>query len=167
MYDAVLEDIQRLAEQAICEDDKMITSIAAKLGKAEADGIKQAERELKKSQKRLAEFDRLFAKLYEEHVNEEIDERNYKKLSATYIEEQRQLEARISELNGIINASRENNESAEMFIETIKGYAEIDELTQAMLHRLIDKIEVHEPEDLDGEYIQKLDVYYKLVGKID
>ena len=167
MYDAVLEDIQRLAEQAIRDDDKMIISIAAKLSKAEADGVKQAERDLKKSQKRLAELDRLFAKLYEEHVNEEIDERNYKRLSATYIEEQQQLETKISELNGTINANRENTENAETFVETIKGYAEIDELTQAMLHRLIDRIEVHEPEDLDGEYIQKLDVYYKLVGRID
>ena len=145
----------------------MISSIAAKLGKAEKDGAKQAERELKKSQKRLAELDRLFAKLYEEHVSEEIDERNYKRLSATYIEEQRQLETRIAELNSIINASRESNENAEMFVEMIKSYAEINELTQAMLHRLIDKIEVHDPEDVDGEYIQKLDVYYKLVGRID
>lgn len=167
LYGAVLEDIQRLAEQAIRNDDKMISSIAARLGKAEKDSIKQAERELKKSQKRLAELDRLFAKLYEEHVNDDIDERNYKNLSANYTAEQRQLEAKISELNGIINASRENDENAETFVETIKDYAEIDELTQAMLHRLIDRIEVHEPEDVDGEYIQKLDVYYKLVGKID
>ncbi|MDE6726537.1 MAG: recombinase family protein [Oscillospiraceae bacterium] len=167
LYDAIWEDIQMLAEQAICDDDKMITSIAAKLSEAETDGVKQAERELKKTQKRLAELDRLFAKLYEEHVNEEIDERNYKRLSATYIKEQRQLETKISELNGIINANRENNENAEMFVETIKAYAEIDKLTQAMLHRLIDRIEVHEPEDMDGEYIQKLDVYYKLVGRID
>ena len=54
-----------------------------------------------------------------------------------------------------------------MFVDTIKSYAEINELTQAMLHRLIDKIEVHDPEDVDGEYIQKLDVYYKFVGRID
>ena len=87
----------------------MISSIAAKLGKAEKDNVKQAARDLKKSEKRLAELDRLFAKLYEEHVSEDIDERNYKRLSATYIEEQRQLETRIAELNGIINASRESN----------------------------------------------------------
>lgn len=167
LYNAVLEDIQRLAKQAICDDDKMISSIAAKLGKAEKDSVKQAERDLKKAEKRLAELDRLFAKLYEEHVNDDIDERNYKRLSAKYVEEQQQLEAKISELNNIINSSRKNDENAEMFVETIKSYAEINELTQALLHRLIEKIEVHEPEDVDGEYIQKLDVYYKFVGRID
>ena len=52
-------------------------------------------------------------------------------------------------------------------MDTIKNYAEITELSQALLHTLIDKIEIHEPEDVDGEYIQKIDVYYKFVGKID
>ncbi len=39
--------------------------------------------------------------------------------------------------------------------------------TQALLNTLIDRIEVHEPEDVDGEFIQKLDVYYKFVGRLD
>lgn len=55
----------------------------------------------------------------------------------------------------------------ETFVDIIKNYASITELSQAMLNTLIDKIEVHEPEEVDGEYIQKLDVYYKFVGKID
>lgn len=48
-----MEDIQRLAKQAINDDDKMISSIAVRLGKAEKDGVKQAEHDLKKSQKGL------------------------------------------------------------------------------------------------------------------
>lgn len=53
------------------------------------------------------------------------------------------------------------------FVDLIKQYADIDELTQALLNTLIDRIEVHEPEDVDGEFIQKLDVYYKFVGRLD
>lgn len=55
----------------------------------------------------------------------------------------------------------------ETFVDIIKNYADITELSQAMLNTLIDKIEVHEPEDTDGEFIQKIDVYYKFVGRID
>lgn len=58
-----------------------------------------------------------------------------KNLSTNYTAEQRQLEAKISELNGIINASYP---------------AQTDR-----------QVEVHEPEDVDGKYIQKLDAYYK------
>lgn len=49
----------------------------------------------------------------------------------------------------------------------IKRYADIDELTQALLNTLIDRIEVHEPEEINSEYSQKLDIYYKFIGIID
>ena len=40
-------------------------------------------------------------------------------------------------------------------VDLIKQYADIDELTQALLNTLIERIEVHEPEDVDGERIRK------------
>ncbi len=145
----------------------MISSIADKLGKAEKNSVRQAERELKKANKRLSELDKLFAKLYEEHVNDKVNERNYNSISATYEAEQAELEGEIAEINETIKANRENGENAENFVDLIKQYADIDELSQALLNTLIDRIEVHEPEEVEGEYIQKIDVFYKFVGKLD
>lgn len=167
LYNAILNDIKHLANNALENNKQMISSIAAKLSKDEMDGVKQAERDLKKANKRLSELDRLFAKLFESHAKEEISDRNFSTLAASYEVEQKTLEAKISELNGIIKANRENGENAETFVDIIKNYADITELSQAMLNTLIDKIEVHEPEDIDGEFIQKIDVYYKFVGRID
>ena len=145
----------------------MISAIAARLGKSEKENVRQAERELKRANKRLSELDRLFAKLYEEHVNGKVNERNYNSMSASYENEQTELECRISELNAAIKTERENDENTVNFVDLIKQYADIDELSQALLNILIDRIEVHEPEDVDGELIQKLDVYYKFVGRLD
>lgn len=167
LYNAVLSDIQRIAGQAIRSDEKMISSIAARLGKAEKDNVRQAEREIKKARKRLAELDTMFVKTYEEHVNGKVNERNYNSLSASYENEQTELECRINELNALIKAERENGENAENFVDLIKQYADIDELSQALLNTLIDRIEVHEPEEINGEYSQKLDIYYKFIGIID
>lgn len=167
LYNAVLEDIRRLANEALDDDRQMISSIAERLGKDEKDSVRQAERELKKAAKRLVELDKLFAKLYEEHINGKVSERNYNALSATYEAEQTELENKIAELNETIKANREYGENAENFVDLIKQYADIDELTQALLNTLIERIEVHEPEEINGERIQKLDVYYKFVGRLD
>ena len=167
LYNAVLADIKRLAGEALGDDKQMISAIAARLGKSEKENVRQSERELKRANKRLSELDRLFAKLYEEHVNGKVNERNYNSLSASYENEQTELESRISELNAAIKAERENDENAVNFVDLIKQYSDIDELSQALLNTLIDRIEVHEPEDVDGELIQKLDVYYKFVGRLD
>lgn len=167
LYNAVLADIQRLAEQAVKNDEKMISSIAARLGKAEKDNVRQAEREIKKARKRLAELDAMFVKTYEEHAKGKISDRNYNTLVAAYEKEQSELETAVGEYETTINANRESSENAVNFVELIKRYADIDELTQALLNTLIERIEVHEPEEIGGEYIQKLDVYYKFVGIID
>ncbi len=167
LYNAVLSDIQRIAGQAIRSDEKMISSIAARLGKAEKDNVRQAEREIKKARKRLAELDTMFVKTYEEHARGEISDRNYNTLVTAYEKEQGELEAAVGEYETTISTNRTNNENAANFVELIKRYADIDELTQALLNTLIDRIEVHEPEEINGEYSQELDIYYKFIGIID
>ncbi|MCM1329541.1 MAG: recombinase zinc beta ribbon domain-containing protein [Ruminococcus sp.] len=129
LYNAVLADIKRLANNALENDRHMISEIAAKLSKNEKDGAKQAERDLKKANKRLAELDRLFAKLFESHANEEISDRNFNALSVSYESEQKALEVKIAELNTIIKTNRENGENAETFVDIIKNYADITELS--------------------------------------
>ena len=128
---------------------------------------KEAEREIKKARKRLAELDTMFVKTYEEHARGEISDRNYNTLVTAYEKEQGELEAAVGEYETTISTNRTNNENAANFVELIKRYADIDELTQALLNTLIDRIEVHEPEEINGEYSQKLDIYYKFIGIID
>lgn len=48
LYNAVLAEIKRLANEALGDDRQMISSIAERLGKAEKDTVRQAERELKR-----------------------------------------------------------------------------------------------------------------------
>ena len=163
----VLEDIRRLANEALSDDGEMIASIVEFLGNSDKSEIKRAEKEIKKAQKRLTELDKLFAKLYEDNVNGSITERNYKQLSANYEREQAELESKIDELNEQLKASSQNDENAANFVDLIKGYANIEELNQALLNTLIDRIEIHEPEEVNGEYVQLVDIYYKFVGKID
>lgn len=167
LYNAVLADIKRLANEALGDDKQMISSIAARLGKAEKDNVRQAEREIKKARKRLAELDTMFVKTYEEHARGEISDRNYNTLVTAYEKEQGELEAAVGEYETTISTNRTNNENAANFVELIKRYTDIDELTQALLNTLIDRIEVHEPEEINGEYSQKLDIYYKFIGIID
>ncbi len=167
LHRVVLADIKRLANEALADDEEMIISIVEFLGNSDKSDIKRAEKEIKKAQKRLTELDKLFAKLYEDNVNGSITERNYKQLSANYEREQAELENTLNELNKMLTDSRESDENAANFVDLIKGYSDIDELSQALLNTLIDRIEVHEPEEVNGELIQLVDIYYKFVGKID
>ena len=50
-------------------------------------------------------------------------------------------------------------------LETVP--AEIKELTTAIVNRLIEKIEVSEPQTIDGEKVQNIRIFYKFVGEIN
>ncbi len=167
LYEAILADIKRIANAAIKNDKKMLENISRKLRKNETDKSKQDEKDLRKFNRRLAELDKLFAKLYEDNASGKVSGRNYANLSAVYEKEQIEIEEKINALNAAIKTNKENETNAENFVETIKNYADITELNAAILNTLIDKIVVHEAEIIDGERVQKLDVYYKFVGILD
>jgi len=164
LHDVVLADIQKHAELAVNNDRKMAQRIAKQLNLTGQKESSSAKKELAKSKTRLAELDRLFAKLYEDRAAEEISEYNYKKLSANYEREQIELERKIGELEQEMLKNKVDLNNAELFITNIKECAEITELSAALLNRLIDKITISEREMIDGEVTQKITIYYKFIG---
>ncbi len=167
LHDAVLADIRRLAKYAVEHDDGMIIEILSKLRTDKSDDTKAKERELRKAKKRLSELDRMFSSLYEDKVKGNISEHNYKQLAASYETEQQQLESLISTNEESLRNTKAEHENADQFVELIKEYAGIEELNASVIHALIDKILVHECEVVNGEKIQKIEIYYKFVGRFD
>ena len=144
----------------------MISEIISTLDFNASDDTKRAEKELRKAKNRIAELDRLFSSLYEDKVSGNISERNFKQLSAKYEAEQITLENQIGELEEKIRNSKAATENVDTFVNLIKDYSLITELNSAILHTLIEKIVVHEAEVIDGEKAQKIEIYYKFVGRI-
>ena len=166
LYNAVLADIQYRAKCALEDEEKMIADIISRLHINASDDAGNAEKELRKSKSRMTELDRIFANLYEDKVNGDISERNYKQLSAKYETEQIALESHIEELEKAITLRKAATEDVDTFVNLIKEYSLITKLDTATLHRLIDKIEVYSAEIIDGEKSQKIEIYYKFVGRI-
>ncbi len=55
---------------------------------------------------------------------------------------------------------------ADMFISTVRKYTRAKTLTPRMLNELIDHIEVHQAEKIDGIWEQHLVIHYNCVGAI-
>ena len=52
------------------------------------------------------------------------------------------------------------------FVDKVKKYTEIKELTPEIINELIDKILVHQQTKVDGKKYQQIDIYYSGVGII-
>ena len=168
LYAYVLSRLQFWVK-TVRQDEGAIISRLLKSSISEQDAQrKRAAAEMKRAEKRLAELDNLIAKIYEDRVSEVITARNFSMLSQKYQQEQEQLEAKISDLEIQVEADKEQTANVERWVELMKQYTDLNELTAEVLNTLIDKILIHEAiKHPDGTREQEIEIYYRFVGNID
>lgn len=57
--------------------------------------------------------------------------------------------------------------NTEVFLSAIKKYTRIKKLTPRILNELVDHIEVHHAETVDGKQTQRIDIFYNCIGSIE
>ena len=66
-----------------------------------------------------------------------------------------------------LNLEAEQVDNVEYFLNIVRQYTEIKELSARVVNDLIDKIKVHAVDKSNGQRIQRIDIYYTAVGLID
>ncbi len=67
-----------------------------------------------------------------------------------------------------IDRLKEQTDAADKFINVIRKYTYLDELTAEVLNSLIDRILVHHKEvGSDGKEYQQIEIYYRFVGRLN
>ena len=90
-----------------------------------------------------------------------------RKTGGNYENEQKELEARIKELQDFVNKENEKYLNASYLMNLVKKYTEINELTNEIVQEFIQKIVVHHKVKVDGVKTQQVDIYYNGVGHIE
>ena len=150
------------------DEERLLESILKAGDKERAAAMKKHTAELAKAEKRKAEVDKMFAKMYEDRVSERITEYNFNMLSQKYQLEQIELDDKIKMLKEALAESRQTVDDAKKWIAVVKQYSEPTELTAELLNNMIEKIVIYEAIKHDGGFReQKIEIYYRFVGKID
>lgn len=168
LYPYVLSRLQYWTKLAQEDEDALLRRLLKAEEKEQVKAGKNAKATLKKAERRLEELDRLYMKLYEDHANGKIPDRNFNMMSANWQKEQAELESQISELSGKVEAEKENASNARKWVELMKQYTDLQELTAPLLNALISRIVVHHPQKAEnGTMEQEIEIFYRFVGKID
>ena len=168
LYAYVLARLQEWIYQAHIDEKELLNRLLKTSDKEAAKAYKKQSAKLAKAEKRKAEVDRLFTKMYEDWTSERITEYNFKMLSQKYQTEQQELVEKIDRIKTELATEKQTAADAEKWIALIKQYAEPTGLTAEMLNTLIEKIVVHEAvKDSDGTRTQEIEIFYRFVGKID
>ena len=168
LYAYVLSRLQYWSVLAQQDGDKLLKRLLNASDKERNTARKRQTAELKKAEKRKAEVDTLFAKMYEDWSAGRITEYNFNMLSEKYQGEQRELDAKIERLHEAMEVAAQTAVDAEKWIGLMKQYVNPTELTAELLNTLIEKILVHEAvKGEDGSREQEVEIFYRFIGKIE
>ena len=87
-------------------------------------------------------------------------------MSRRYEDEQAELSERIKILREELDKLSNKSMSTDLFLSTVRQYTRAKKLTPRMLNELVDHIEVHQAEKIDGEWVQKLTIHYNCIGAL-
>ena len=121
-------------------------------------------RQLTQAERRIEELDRLFKRIYEDNANGKLSDSRFQMLSDDYEQEQEELREKLLRLNEEITKQEEQAENIDRFINKVRKYLDLDELTPAILNDMIKAVYVHAPDKSKGYQEQQIDISYDLVG---
>ena len=162
----VLGEIKRLTKFASHYEDDFVKAVMGSSQHSVALDRKLKEKELVALQARDEELDGLFERIYEDNVSGKLSDDRFSKMSRRYEDEQKEISERIKALRAEMDKLSSKAVTADMFISTVRKYTRAKALTPRMLNELIDRIEVHQAEKIDGEWVQHLTIHYNCVGAI-
>lgn len=161
-----MADIQRHARAAREQESAFVEMVAAMSHSQQKKQWGAVMKERDKLKKREDELQTIQRKLYEDNALGRITDDQYVALSRDFTAEQAQLKERLKLLDEELNQAESKRENTTRFLELVRAYTDMKELTKPILNELIDKVVVFDAEKVNGKRVQRIDIYYRFVGLI-
>lgn len=162
--------LQRIFDvTALFFDDAMAFEEAARkqrFQEAEKDA-KKRRREIAHAEKRIAELDRIFKRIYEDDISGAISHERFLKLSADYEAEQEELREQVKVWRQAVETFEQDQADFASFAAIVRKYVGIRELTPTIVNEFVKKIIVHAPDKSSGHRRQKIELVWNFIGEVN
>lgn len=153
----VLADMQRVFSFAKEHENEFIKTAMKLRNKEVVKAAKQEHKELAAAKARLKEINTIFLKMYEDNALGKLSDEQFFSMASHYEEEKNSLKECIATLEKQESVGDEKN-----FVQLVKAYTQIEELTYENVHEFIDYILIYE---LDKENnTRKIEIFYNFVN---
>ena len=164
----VLEEIRSVTYYARANTAQFVSFIQQKSSAESRRELNAKTAELSKLEKRNGELNALFKRLYEDHVLGKVTSEQFRMLSEGYNEEQRTIQEEIPKLRTAIEDLKASAANVDRFLDIVRKYTDIKELTPEILRTFVSKIVIHERSRKhvkDAE--QDIDIYFTHIGNLN
>lgn len=165
LYEIVLKNL-REAIQYVSQYEAEFMQEAADISMRDRDTEFARKRDtLVKTDKRIAELDRIISKLYEDNVMGKLSDERFIKMSHDYELEQSNLKSMAEVLRKELKQQEQQKTNAKAFVAAVKKYTDMQELDAAVLREFIDRIEVSHVDRRSKT--REIAIVYNFIGAFD
>ncbi|MBR3665537.1 MAG: DUF4368 domain-containing protein [Ruminococcus sp.] len=161
LNEIVLGELNKLLSTVRENEEEFVQTAMENSVQKKSSELEKAKQTLKQAEKRIAEIDRLFTRLYEDNVLGRISDERFEMMSAGYEDEQKKLKETAERLTELIDTAQQKSSDATAFLRVVHKYEHIEKLTPEIMHELIEKIVVHAPDKSSGKRVQQIEIYYR------
>lgn len=128
---------------------------------------KKRKREIAQVEKRIAELDRIFKRIYEDDINGTISHERFLKLSTDYEAEQKELIEQVKIWREAVETFEQDKADFDSFATIVRKYVGIRGLTPTIVNEFVKKIFVHAPDKSSGHRRQKVELVWNFIGEVN
>lgn len=130
--------------------------------------LRDSTRELEQATQRIRRLDEIIQRLYEDNIEGKVSDERFAKMTATYEQEQKTLEARVLELRDVISKAKVQRLNIDSFLTQVKKHTEVKELDAEVIRALVERIDVFKPEKVPGTRTKKqtILIHWNFIGAV-
>ena len=163
----VLLELKHLVNFLKHDEERLSEILEKKSNKDLYEETRYLEGELQKALTRQQKVANLYEKLYEDNAKGKVTDEWFTHMSHKYELERTELKGKISELRRKLSSTQETTKGKDMFLNAVRSFMEMENLTAPLAKELIDHIDVYESEGKGKNKTQRIVIYYRFVGYIE
>ena len=126
---------------------------------------------LAQAEKRIAELDVIFKRLYEDNISGKLSDERFIKLSHDYEQEQANLKTMVENLRQDVKQQEKQKINVKHFIAAVKKYTDMTQLDASILREFVEKIyisDVYTPDENEPRIkVRDIQIVYNFIGAFD
>lgn len=163
----ILDTIRKVTAFALKDKARFAEKVREQSQLKRTAEAKELQKKVAKAKRRVEELDRLLMKLYEDYALERIPFERYSEYVGRYEAERNALKGELAANQQNLALYTEDSESIDRFLALADRFTDLSALTDEMILSFVDKILVHEPQVIDGERTQEVEIFLKHIGKME
>lgn len=167
LEEIVLETVSSLADYVRCYEPVFLYFLAKQNNAEHQMNLKALWQSIDKGEQRIRQIDKAIEELFEANISGKIMDERFVKMTASYEEDQKNLTASVEKWKAELESAQQQEVDLHQLLRALREFTEVKQLTPELVNTLIQRIEVHSKEKVNGRNRVKVDIYFAAVGMVN